>query len=140
MSDLGIDAPIIAAGVAADGRVQVPPDVGTVGWYRFGPAPGATGSAVLVGHVDDQTQGAGVLARIGDLEPGDLIDVVGDDGKTRRFSVVAREQWPKEQTPMARLFDRGGQPRLVLITCGGHFDEERLEYDDNIAVTAAPIG
>jgi hypothetical protein len=136
---LGVDAPVSPVGVADDGEVQVPGDVGTVGWYRFGPVPGASGSAVLVGHVDDHRQGVGVLGRIGDLNPGDRIDVVDDHGVTRKFIVVAREQWPKGQAPLARLFDRGGQPRLVLITCGGVFDEDSLGYHDTIAVTAAPV-
>ncbi|HEY5879135.1 MAG TPA: class F sortase [Nakamurella sp.] len=135
---LGVDAAVTPVGVD-DGELQVPDDVDTVGWYRFGPAPGDTGSAVLVGHVDDYRQGAGVLARIGDLNPGDPIEVVDDHGVTRPFVVVAREQWPKDETPLGRLFDRGGQPRLVLITCGGAFDPNRLEYDDNITVTAAPV-
>lgn len=136
---LGVDAPIEPVGVAEDGEVQVPGDVATVGWYRFGPAPGATGSAVLVGHVDDYRQGAGVLARIGDLNPGDTIAVAGPDGTARQFTVVAREQWAKADTPLDRLFDRGGAARLVLITCGGQFDQNSLSYDDNIAVTAVPV-
>jgi hypothetical protein len=136
---LGVDAPIEPVGVRDDGAVQVPDDVAAVGWYRFGPAPGAGGSAVLVGPVDHHSQGVGVLARVGELTPGDPVEIVDGNGATRRFTVVARERWPKEQTPMARLFDRDGQPRLVLITCGGTFDAQRLAYADNIAVTAAPI-
>ena len=136
---LAVDAPVEPVGVADDGEVEVPGDVATVGWYRFGPAPGATGSAVLVGHVDDYRQGAGVLARIGDLNPGDTIAVAGPDGTVRQFSVVAREQWAKADTPLDRLFDRGGEARLVLITCGGRFDQASLSYDDNIAVTAVPV-
>jgi sortase (surface protein transpeptidase) len=137
---LDVDAPVIPVGVGDDGEVQVPGEVATVGWYRFGPVPGAPGSAVLVGHVDDYRQGTGVLARIGELNPGDAIEIADDDGGTRRFTVVAREQWAKADTPMPRLFDRGGPPRLVVITCGGRFDEARLGYDDNIAVTAVPVG
>jgi len=137
--ELGVDAAVIPVGVDGNGDVQVPDDVGTVGWYRFGPVPGATGSAVLVGHVDDHLQGVGVLARIGDLNPGDRIEIVDDNGGARTFAVVSREQWAKDGTPMARLFDRGGQARLVLMTCGGVFDRSRLSYDDNIAVTAVPV-
>ena len=40
--------------------MDLPEDVDRVGWYRFGPAPGADGSAVLAGHVDDAEQGLGV--------------------------------------------------------------------------------
>ena len=43
-----------------------------------------------------------------------------------------------EQRAQLRL-DRGGAARLVLITCGGRFDQASLSYDDNIAVTAVPV-
>ena len=60
---LGVDTAIIPVGVDDNGQLDIPEDVQTVGWYRFGPAPGATqGSAVLTGHVDDYRQGAGALA------------------------------------------------------------------------------
>ena len=135
---LSVDAPVSAVGVADDGEVEVPADVRTVGWYRFGPVPGAPGSSVLVGHVDDYRQGVGVLARIGDLNPGDTVQVTDEAGTARDFTVVAREQWNKSEVPLDRLFDRGGSARLVLLTCGGAFDDSRLGYTDNIAVTAIP--
>lgn len=135
---LDVDATVTPVGVAPDGEVEVPGDVSTVGWYRFGPVPGAAGSSVLVGHVDDYRQGVGVLARIGDLEPGDTVEVADAEGAVRSFTVIAREQWSKTEIPLDRLFDRGGEPRLVLLTCGGAFDDSRLGYTDNIAVTAIP--
>ena len=136
---LGVAAPVIPMGVDGQGVMEVPENVGDVGWYRYGPAPGSsTGSAVLSGHVDDYRQGVGVFGRIGDLNPGDLVKVTDDGGVTRKFTVVAREEWPKSEVPLDRLFDRGGEPRLVLITCGGSFNDSTLGYDDNIAVTAVP--
>ena len=65
---LGVDAPVTPVGVDDRGRMDVPFDIRTVGWYRFGPGPGATtGSAVLSGHVDDRDQGYGAFHRLGDL-------------------------------------------------------------------------
>jgi sortase (surface protein transpeptidase) len=119
---LDVDAPVIPTGVDPDGYAEIPQDVNLVGWYRFGPVPGAGGSAVLVGHV------------------GDEVVVADGTGTQQQFSVVAREQWDKAETPLDRLFDRSGSPRLVLITCGGSFDPDQLGYRDNIAVTAVPVG
>ena len=140
LPSLGVDTDVVAVGVDDAGLMEVPQDVDTVGWYRFGPAPGAAaGSAVLSGHVDDYRQGPGAFARIGELGPGDLVRVVDDSGVSRDFSVLSREQWNKGEVPLDRLFDRGGDPRLVLITCGGSFNSSTLGYDDNIAITAVPI-
>jgi hypothetical protein len=36
------------------------------------------------------------------------------------------------------LFAIDGQPQLVLITCGGDFDNATAQYDQNVVVIAAP--
>lgn len=137
---LGVDTAVVPVGVDDQGAMEIPQDVASVGWYRFGAVPGAaTGSSVLAGHVDAADQGPGVFAELGSLEPGDVVEVVDDTGVRRSFSVVAREEWAKDDVPLDRLFDRGGEPRLVLITCGGGFDEGSLSYEDNIAITAVPV-
>lgn len=136
---LGIDSPVIPVGVAASGDLEIPADVQDIGWYRFGPAPGAdTGSAVLTGHVDSRKQGPGPFSRLGELAEGDAITVVDDTGAARTFTVLSREEWPKSEVPVDRIFDRGGSARLVLITCGGDFDASTGHYEDNVAVTAVP--
>lgn len=136
---LALSAPVVPVGVEPDGLMEVPADVRTVGWYRFGPSPGsAAGSAVLGGHVNDREQGVGVFARIAELDIGDAVVVRLADGTPRQYRVVAREQWPKAEVPLARLFDRGAPPRLVLITCGGIFERGSRNYQDNIAITAVP--
>lgn len=140
LPQLGIDNPVVPVGVTETGDLEIPKDVDEVGWYRFGPAPGATmGSAVLTGHVDDARQGAGPLSRLGELAEGDRVTVVDETGTSRVFAVLAREEWSKSAVPMDRLFDRGGSPRLVLITCGGAFDTSTGHYEDNVAITAVPV-
>ena len=137
---LGVDTEVVPVGVDDNGLMEIPRDVATVGWYQFGPPPGAAaGSAVLSGHVDDYRQGVGVFGRIGDLGPGDPVRIVDDAGVTRDFTVLSREQWSKGDVPLDRIFDRGGSSRLVLITCGGSFNSSSLGYDDNIAITAVPV-
>ena len=105
---LGVDSAIIPVGVDDNGQLEIPEDVQSVGWYRFGRAPGATrGSAVLTGHVDDHLQGAGALADLGSLQPRDTVTVTDDTGTARTFSVLSREEWHKSEVPLDRLFDRG---------------------------------
>ena len=119
--------------------MQIPDDVAEIGWYRFGAALGsASGSAVLTGHVDDYRQASGCSAGSA-TSGGDIVKVTEAGSDMRQFSVVAREEWPKSEVSLDRLFDRGGQARLVLMTCGGSFNESTLGYDDNIAVTAVPV-
>lgn len=138
---LGVVSPVEPIGVERDGALEIPGDVRTVGWYRYGPRPGdARGSTVLSGHVDSAEQGKGAFYRLGELRPGDPVQVRLSDRQVRRYRVVAREEWPKTATPLDRLFARGGAPRLTLVTCGGGFREDISSYQDNIAVTAVPDG
>jgi hypothetical protein len=36
------------------------------------------------------------------------------------------------------IFSRNGKPRLVIVTCGGPFDQAIRHYRDNVVVTAVP--
>jgi hypothetical protein len=135
---IGVRAPIVPVGVEAGSRhVQVPSDVHVVGWYRFGPPPGAGGSAVLLGHVDSWTQGPGVFFRLRDLQPEDVIRVTFANGSETPFRVVARRSYPKSGLP-SKLFGREGQSILALVTCGGSFDQATRRYSDNVVVFAVP--
>jgi sortase (surface protein transpeptidase) len=135
---IGVRAPIVPVGVeAGSSHVQVPSDVHIVGWYRFGPPPGAGGSAVLLGHVDSWTQGPGVFFRLRELEPADVIRVTFANGSESPFQVVARRSYPKTGLP-SKLFERKGPSILVLVTCGGSFDQSTRSYSDNIVVFAVP--
>jgi sortase (surface protein transpeptidase) len=136
---LGIDAPVEPVGVRSDGAMDLPADIGRVGWYRFGPAPGAAGSAVLAGHVDDREQGLGVLAALRRAEVGTEVAVTDAAGSTTRWRVVAREVVTKQALPLDRVFGRDGPPRLVLVTCGGPFLPEYGSYRDNVVVVAEPL-
>ena len=118
---LGVDAPVEPVGVRDDGQMALPDNVDRLGWYRFGPVPGAEGSAVLAGHVDDADQGLGALAPLRDAEPGAEVVVTDAAGTATRWRVVSREVLEKQALPVDRLFARTGEPRLVLVTCGGPF-------------------
>jgi hypothetical protein len=135
----GVTAPVDPVGVTADGLMQLPGDVRRVGWYRFGPAPGQPeGSAVLAGHVDSWDQGLGSLGRLRTVQPGDPVEVTDAAGATTRWQVVTRRLVAKPDLPLAELFARSGPARLVLLTCGGPFDERTRSYRDNLVVVAEP--
>ena len=136
---LGVDAAVDAVGVEPDGQMTIPAEVDRVGWYRFGPTPGAAGSAVIAGHVDSRTQGLGAIAPLRDADPGDEVLVTDANGGSTRWRVVSRELIAKQVLPLDRLFARDGPPRLTLITCGGPFLPEFRSYRDNVVVVAEPV-
>lgn len=137
---LGVVAPVDPVGVEPDGSMTIPADGARVGWYRFGPAPGAEGSAVLAGHVDTRAGGPGALFALQDLAPGDELLVRRTDGTVAPFTVVGRETITKAALPTDVIFDRAGPPRLTVVTCGGPFIEQTRSYRDNVVITAVPAG
>jgi hypothetical protein len=138
---LGIDAPI--AGVGIDrraGALGIPQSIDRVGWWADGAAPGdARGAILLAGHVDSATRGAGAFFALKDgARRGDRVELDASDGRTRHYRVVSVRRMRKENLP-ARIFSRTGPKRLVLVTCGGPFNQRLGHYRDNIVVTARPV-
>ncbi len=134
----GLDVPVEPVGTRPDGQMAIPDDVDRAGWYRFGPVPGAPGSAVVAGHVDDVEQGLGAMAALRATEPGDEVVVTDGAGTVTRWRVVSRESLPKQALPLDALFRRDGPPLLTLVTCGGPFLPEVGGYRDNVVVVAEP--
>ena len=136
--ELDIAAPIVAVGVEDDGEMEVPEDVGDVGWYRYGPTPGEPGAAVIAGHVDSRQQGRGAFFDLRRLDVGARVKVTDSAGDVQRFDVVARRTYDKASLPADMLFSRTGPSQLVLITCGGDFDRGAGSYRDNVVIYAQP--
>ncbi len=137
---IGVDSVVVPVGVDDRGEMDVPEDVRTIGWYRYGATPGGgAGSAVLSGHVDDRKQGRGALFNLRDLGVGDPVEVEMGDGSRLAYRVAKVERIDKQALPVDRIFERGGPPHLTLVTCGGDFDRSTRNYLDNVVVTAEPV-
>jgi Sortase domain len=139
---IDVHAQIIALGLDAEGGVAVP-SLSTpflVSWFDRGPAPGQAGAAVLLGHVDAAGVGPAVFYRLGDLVPGDQVDVSRRDGRTAVFRVTSVGLYPENAFPASRVYQYTRYPTLRLITCGGQFDWETHLYLDRTIVFATYTG
>ncbi|HCX85986.1 MAG TPA: hypothetical protein DHV14_12805 [Micrococcales bacterium] len=131
--------PVVPVGVAADGQTEVPPDALVAGWYRFGPGVGATeGSVVVVAHAGSRITPRGPFYDLRDVELGAIVELTAADGTEARYAVVDREVLTKTTIDWSVYFERTGAPRLVLVTCGGTWDQETQSYRENVVVTAVP--
>jgi hypothetical protein len=135
---IGVDADVIDLGLQDDGTMEVPSDFAQTGWFDRGPKPGRVGPAVIAGHVDDRS-GPAVFFRLRELEPGDLIEIHGEDGELVVFEVRASEQHAKDDFPTEKVYSGTPGPELRLITCGGAFDAEARSYRDNFIVYAERV-
>ncbi|MEU8222018.1 class F sortase [Kribbella sp. NPDC048915] len=140
VQSVGIDIPIRAVGVAADGQMELPPNPAVIGWYRFGPAPAnPEGSVVLGGHLDSKEYGVGPLVRLRKLRAGQLVRITSYGGRTTTYRVDSVREVDKHRLALADVFDRSGTPRLRIVTCGGPYDPDNGGYQQNLVVGAARI-
>jgi len=138
---IGAHSSLVPLGLNPDNTVQVPP-VSTpmqAGWYSYGPAPGEVGPAVILGHVDGNTQ-PGIFYRLSELRPGDVVTVSRKDGTEAEFVIRKVEEISKDRFPTGAVYGDTADPELRLITCGGSFDRSAHSYRDNIIVYAALEG
>jgi hypothetical protein len=135
--DIGVDlAPVVSVGVEANGDMEIP-GANEVGWYRYGPTPGSSGSAVLAAHVSWNGRD-GVFRRLSRAEPGQRFTIAYDDASIAEYELVAIRQYGKDELP-PEIFATDGDPQVVLVTCGGSFNRALNSYDDNIVAYAVPI-
>jgi LPXTG-site transpeptidase (sortase) family protein len=132
---IGVKAPIINLGLNRNGTLQVPSTTTVAGWYTGSPRPGATGSAVIAGHVDSRT-GPGIFFWLKKMRPGERIYVRRADGTLAVFTVTAVRIFTKSNFPTAMVYGPVPDAELRLITCGGTFDYARGSYLSNVVVYA----
>nr|WP_254711920.1 class F sortase [Streptomyces sp. TRM64462] len=140
---LGVSAPVVPRGLDATGAVEAPPyeRARTVGWYGAGTAPGARGAALLVGHVDTETEPA-VFSALGTVRPGAVVRVARADGTVAEFTVEDVRVSSRHAFDAHRVYGAHDPDRaeLRLLTCGGTFDRASGTYTANVVVSAYLTG
>ena len=129
----GVDAPVDSLGARPSGLTL--PALGRAGWWNGGPRPGEDGRAVIVGHLDSR-DGPDVFAHVPDLAKGDTIVVRDQVGESHRYAVVGVTRVAKAAFPTSDVYGPARRPVLVLITCGGPYDNALGHYRDNVLVYA----
>ena len=112
-----LDASVQQAGLLAGNRMAAPTNFSDAAWYKYGTAPGAVGSAVIAGHLDNGLGLNGVFKNLSKLKAGDYIEVI-TASSTIRFVVERLETYPYDQVPSS-IFTGADAARLNLITCAG---------------------
>lgn len=126
----------------ADGGIEVPPleDTRSSGWYTESPTPGEVGPSVVLGHVDSAKNGPSVFYRLGELKPGDTVEINRADGSVASFRIDAVREYAKNQFPTEVVYGNLDRAGLRLITCGGTFNPKSGHYESNIIAFASLVG
>ena len=135
---IGLRAPILPIEVKPDGVLSPPVDVSEVGWWKRSARPGSiSGQTLVTGHTVHT--GGGVMNRLGDVRPGELVQIRTPKGtvdyRATKVFVYTRAQLAEHAD---QLFgQKRKRNRLVLVTCTGWNGKE---YNSNIIVFADPLG
>ena len=123
-----------------NGDMGVPTNFTDVGWYNNGPFPGALGNAVIDGHLDGKYVPEAVFFRLGDLQLGDIVEVIDSSGVLRKFKVTSSELYEFNASTEDIFAGNTATAQLRLITCAGDWDDSSHSYNKRIVVTAALVG
>src|SRR5579875_2718325 len=131
-------AHLATLGTDSHGAIAVPPPTpgAPPGWYTGSPTPGQLGPSVIVGHTDARKDAQSVYFRLGQLRPGDQVQVTLADHTVAVFRVDSLEEYPKASFPTAHVYGNINHAGLRLISCIGTFDRATGHYLDNIVVYA----
>jgi len=133
---IGVDAAIQSVGLSwtGNGTMGVPTNFTDVAWYNPGPLPGMPGSAVIDGHLDGKKVAKAVFYDLGNLKPGDIVNVLDGNGKMWRFSVINNRTYDYNATTSDVFSGDASKARLNLITCAGDWIKNQKLYDKRIVV------
>lgn len=121
------------------GGLDLPTDPHEVAWWSAGSQPGdGQGNVVLASHISYNGR-YGPFTRLASLHRGQVVSLRTAGGQLRRYQIIAIRQFAKGALDRQGLFRTDGPPRLLLVTCGGHYDPATRNYADNIVVTADPV-
>ncbi len=136
---IGVNAVIEPVGVSSDGDLAVPtrkPWDG-VGWYQYGPYPGAPGSAVIDGHLDRPGGAPAVFWNLRKLHIGDIIMVVNPGEKPLHFRIMNMKYYAPNNAPLQTIFKNMTGTYLNLITCAGQWIPNQHQTTLRLVIYAA---
>lgn len=132
---LGIDTEIVPVGLTANGDMDTPKSAVWAGWFKYGSAPGESGSAVIAGHINTRYTSHGIFEHLADIQTGDDVYVTNAGGQTFHFTVTGKND-VAYNAPTESIFAKTGTPRLELITCDGIWMPAKHVYAERLVVSA----
>lgn len=132
---LSIDTSIEPVSVGTNNIMEVPDGWDKAGWYIKAVKPGEVGTAVIVGHYDDQFGKPAIFYYLNQLEAGDKIIILTSDNRELNFIVKQKSTYPFWSS-IDELLIPDKNKNLILITCGGWWNQELHNYSERLVVQA----
>ncbi len=131
---IDVDTAIEPVGITYLGNMSTPKILSNTGWYKYGTTPGAEGSAVIDGHVDDGLGLPGVFKNLKELRVNDDVYIETKDKTMLHFKVIDVQTYFYTKVPREIVFNRKGDSYLNLITCDGDWIQSEKTSDRRVVV------
>ncbi len=142
IESVGIDAPVEQQQII-DGVMQDPSGPFVVSWYKETGRLGETNNMVMAGHLDYWDVGEAVFYNVWQVQPGEIIQVLGKDDQIYEFEVDwVRNFTVDDLTPeviQQEIVGPTSVETITLITCGGPFDYQAGEYEERIVIRGTRV-
>ena len=140
---LSIDSPLEYLGITEEGKMDVPKELMSAGWFAQSVRPGELGNALLTGHVSQIRQGKkvkdGIFDNLRRIKIGDEIIVEDEKGETHTFAVREVRKYDPDDRAEEVFIAQDGKAHLNLITCEGEWDPVAQSYTERLVVFADKI-
>ena len=133
---INVDTNIYYVGLKSDGTMDIGPDPDSVAWYKPGPRPGESGSAVIAGHYGWIGEKGAVFNNIHTLVKGDEILVIDNKNITTTFVVRESREYDPDADAENVFKSTDGKSHLNLITCEGVLLESQKTYSSRLVIFA----
>lgn len=136
---VGLRISIVDGGLDSQGRMILPEPDRSAFYTGAAPIGSSTGSTVVAGHVNHEDASPAPMGLLTKIEKGAPIFITDATGKAYRYKAVEATLYGKHALP-SKFFRTGGDPQLVLLTCGGEIGalDGVLNFLDNAVVVAIP--
>lgn len=138
IESIGVDAPFEILEIL-DGVMQQPTDETHVTWYKETARLGETGNMLVAGHLNWWGFPQAVFYYLSTMQPGDVIEILDEDGNSYFYSV----EWVKQESnlapPREEVVGMTDNEVVTLMTCSGQWNMEISEYDQRTVVRARRI-
>ena len=114
-----VNAAVEPLGLTSDGAMDTPKGPDDVAWYKLGPRPGDTGSAVVAGHFGWAKGVPAVFDNLHKLRVGDTIITQDIGGQLITFVVKKIRNYGQNEIATDVFQSTDGKSHLNLITCEG---------------------
>lgn len=131
---INVDVAVEYVGVTPEGAMGVPKGPAEVAWYKLGPRPGETGSAVIAGHSGWKNNKPAVFDNLNKLQKGDKIYIEDKKGVVVTFVVREKRLYDPNADATDVFTSSDGKAHLNLVTCEGVWDKVSKSYSKRLVV------